>query len=126
VAVSGFALLTEAVTFHFKDRIMIDKKQPSLIGIDTTYADNADGVHQKHQQHIPDSFLTNLADMRHTSSQTREGEFMKVASIPTVVVEKWMREGFDILGDRNIKPADIVKKLKAEGLEDFLATSKRV
>ena len=105
---------------------MTDKKQPSLVGIDTTYADNADGVHRKHQQHIPDSFLSNLADMRHNSSQTREGEFMKVASIPTVVVEKWMREGFDILGDRNIKPADIVKKLKAEGLEDFLATSKRV
>lgn len=105
---------------------MTDKKQPSLIGIDTSFHDNADGVYRKHQQHIPSSFLTNLSDMRHNSTQTREGEFMKVASIPTVVVEKWMREGFDILGDRNIKPADIVKKLKAEGLEDFLTTNKRV
>lgn len=105
---------------------MTDKKHPDLLDINTTFDANADGVYRKHQQHIPDSFLSNLADMRHTSTQTREGEFMKVASIPTVVVEKWMREGFDILGDRNIKPADIVKKLKAEGLEDFLATSKRV
>lgn len=105
---------------------MTDKKHPDLLDINTTFDGNADGIYRKHQQHIPDSFLSNLADMRQTSSQTREGEFMKVASIPTVVVEKWMREGFDILGDRNIKPADIVKKLKAEGLEDFLATSKRV
>jgi hypothetical protein len=51
---------------------------------------------------------------------------MKLASIPTVVVEKWMREGFDILTDRNITPAQIVKKLKEENLDGFLATEKRL
>jgi hypothetical protein len=105
---------------------MTDKKQPNLIGIDTTFHGDADGINRKHTQHIPDSFLKNLADMRHNSTQTREGEFMKLASIPTVVVEKWMREGFDILTDRNITPAQIVKKLKEENLDGFLATEKRL
>lgn len=105
---------------------MTDKKPTPLIGVDTNFYDNADGVYRKHDQHIPSSFLQDLADMRHNSSMKREDEYMKVASIPTVVVEKWLREGFDIMGDRNISPADIVKKLKAEGLEDFLATGKRV
>jgi hypothetical protein len=42
-----------------------------------------------------------------------------------VVVEKWMREGFDIMGP-GITAADIVKRLKAENLDAFLTTDKSV
>ena len=126
-ALRGFALLILGVALLFKGYLMTDKKQPTpLIGVDTTFHDNADGVFRKHNQHIPDSFMQDLSDMRHNSATQREDEFMKVASIPTVIVEKWLREGFDIMGDRNITPADVVRKLKAEGLDDFLATGKRV
>jgi hypothetical protein len=50
---------------------------------------------------------------------------MKVASIPAVVVEKWMREGFNIL-DQNIDGREIVKRLKAENLDAFLTTDKGI
>jgi hypothetical protein len=49
-----------------------------------------------------------------------------VAEVPTMLVEVWARQGFDIVNDRNIKARDIVKRLKAEGLDDFLTTNKRV
>ena len=55
-----------------------------------------------------------------------EDEFMHVAAVPTAVVEHWARQGFDILRDKNIKAKDIAKRLKAEGLDQFLCTSKKV
>jgi hypothetical protein len=75
-------------------------------------------------QDIPQWHLDNLKDQRHNSSQTKEGDFMKVASIPVAVVEKWKREGFDILSDRNITGKQIVNKLKSENLDAFLTTEK--
>ena len=50
---------------------------------------------------------------------------MRVASIPTVIVEKWMKEGFNIF-DQNVDGKDIIKRLKAEGLEAFLTTEKSI
>ena len=97
-----------------------------LIGINTEHMEDGDSVLRKHTQEIPQSFLDGLAEQRNNSTAAPEGEFMRVASIPTVVVEKWMREGFDILSDRNIKGADIVKRLKAENLDAFLTTEKSI
>jgi hypothetical protein len=49
---------------------------------------------------------------------------MKVASIPVAVIEKWMREGFDVMRDKNITAKEIVNKLKNENLDAFLTTEK--
>lgn len=87
---------------------------------------DVDGLHIRKDQEITDEFLTDLKDRRFDSVGTREGEYMHVASIPVAVIEKWMREGFNILNDRNITYKQIVARLKAEGLDAFLATNKRV
>lgn len=84
------------------------------------------GLHVRKDQEITSDFLDDLKDRRFASSQVREKEYMHVASIPVVVIEKWMREGFDILSDKNITHADIVDRLKRDGLDGFLATNKRV
>ena len=104
---------------------MNNDKKTQLIGIDTMYGADADGVFRKHTQDISQSFLDNLATERKESAGRKEGEFMKVASIPTVVVEKWMREGFNIMSGEH-SAHEIVKKLREENLEAFLATEKRV
>lgn len=96
-----------------------------LIGIDTNYNHDVDGVFRKHTQHISDDLLTDLKEQRLESRNKREGDFMRVASIPTIIVEKWMREGFDIINGQH-SAAEIVKKLKEENLEAFLATEKNV
>lgn len=96
-----------------------------LVGIDTQYDCDVGGVFRKHTQAISDDFLTSLKDQRNASKDQREGEFMRVASIPVVVVEKWMREGFDIMSGKHTA-AEIVKRLKQENLDAFLTTEKSV
>ena len=83
-------------------------------------------VTRKHTQNISQQFLDDLKDARNESTKKAMGEFHRVASIPTVIVEKWMREGFNIMTDRNITGADIVKRLKAENLDAFLTTEKSI
>ena len=98
----------------------------NLIGINTDFIQDEGRVLRKHTQEIPQWHLDALKEQRNNSTAAPEGEFMRVASIPTVVVEKWMREGFDILSDKNITGADIVKRLKAENLDAFLTTEKSI
>ena len=102
-----------------------DSNQPKLIGVTADFGENADGLFVKKSQDIPQHLIDDIADHRKASSGKREGNFMKVASIPTVIIEKWMSEGFNIF-DSNIKAADIVKRLKAENLEAFLTTEKSI
>jgi len=96
-----------------------------LFDIDTNYDQDSDGVFRKHTQHISQEFLDGLKEQRNASLDQREGEFMRVASIPVVVVEKWMREGFDLFSGQH-SAHEIVRKLKEENLEAFLTTDKRV
>lgn len=77
----------------------------------------------KGEQDVADHVLDDLKDLRTRSASRREGEFMKVASIPVVVVDKWMREGFDVF---KASAKEIVAKLNAEDLGHFMATSKRI
>jgi len=104
---------------------MTQTKQPKLLGVTTDFGENADGLFIKKTQDISTNHLDALKQQRNDSLSQREGEFMKVASIPAVVVEKWMREGFNIL-DQNIDGREIVKRLKAENLDAFLTTDKGI
>ena len=101
------------------------KKQPKLITIDTDYGADVGGVFRKHTQHISDDFLTRIKEQRNESKNRREGEFMSVAQIPTIVVEQWMRDGFDIFSGEH-SAAEIVARLKRENLQAFLTTEKSV
>ena len=100
-------------------------KKVDLVGIDTQYGCDVGGVFRKHTQEISDDFLTSLKEQRNASLDQREGDFMRVASIPVVVVEKWMREGFDVMSGKH-SAAEIVKRLKQENLHAFLTTDKSV
>jgi hypothetical protein len=104
---------------------MDTKSQPTLVGVTTEFGENADGLFIKKSQDIPQHLLDDLKDQRNQSTTRREGEFMKVASIPTVIVEKWLKEGFNIL-DPNVNGKEIVRRLKAENLDAFLATDKEI
>ena len=100
-------------------------KKVDLVGIDTQYDCDVGGVYRKHTQAISDDFLTSVKEQRNASKDQREGDFMRVASIPTIVVEKWMREGFNIMSGEH-SAAEIVKRLKQENLHAFLTTEKSV
>jgi len=72
----------------------------------------------RQQQDITQEYLDDLKDKKY--SKKRPGaEYHRLASIPTVIVEKWKREGFDIF-DQNVKAADIIKRLQREDLTYFI------
>lgn len=87
------------------------------------FQDNVDGLLIKGHQEIDQGLLDGLKDKRLASHNQREGEFMHVAAIPVVVVEQWLREGFDVF---TADGREIVKRLKQQGLEHFLATDKQI
>lgn len=94
--------------------------------VQQSFGENADGLFVKNEQHISQDFLDELKNERDHSAGQREKDFMKVASIPMVVVEKWQREGFDILTDQNISAAQIMTRLRNEHLDGFITTDKRL
>lgn len=103
-----------------------DKKPKSQLGmhdVNLDWLENAEGLASKQTQHISQEFLDDLKDSRIQSTKQREGDFMRVASIPTAVVDKWKREGFDIFEETG---AAIVKRLKDEDLGFFMATDKTI
>ena len=77
----------------------------------------------KRTQEIPDWYLDQLQDAKFESAKRPEGDFMRVASIPVGIVEKWKREGFDIYRE----PVQaIIKRLQLEGYDKLITTAKRV
>lgn len=92
-------------------------------GINVSLKSYADGHVIETCQTIPDDLLESLADKRLASHSVREGEMQHVASIPAALVDRWMREGFDVFNEPVRKT---VARLKAENFGHFLATDKQV
>lgn len=76
-------------------------------------------------QDVDDRLLSQLNDKRLASQHAKMGDLHHVCSIPTVIVEKWMAEGFNIF-DKNVSLPDVVKRLHSEDMSLLMATSKRV
>lgn len=97
--------------------------KPVLNDIITSFGQNADGVFRRHDQEIPEDYLSSLKQARDASGQERAGEYHRVASIPVALVEQWMREGYDVFKE---PIRDTVARLKREGLDAFVTTQKRI
>ena len=95
----------------------------NLIGINTEYKDEVDGLVQKRTQELPQEFLDSLKERRNESTRQREREHMHVASIPVIVIEQWLREGFKYW---EATGPEIVKRLREQNLDAFITTDKRV
>jgi hypothetical protein len=75
-------------------------------------------------QEIPDTFISMLKQIRMDSMGQREKNFMHAAAVPTGVHEVWMkRDGYDCTRE---PIRQTIKKLRAEGLDAFITTNKRV
>lgn len=97
-----------------------------LINPEITFHEDTDAaLVVKKEQAIPQSFLDRLKTARDESANNRMGDYHRVASIPTVVVEQWMRDGFNIY-DKNVTAKEIVARLQRENLGAFMTTTKRI
>lgn len=79
----------------------------------------------KRTQNVDDSLLDRIADKRLSTQHSRMGDMHHVASVPTVIVEKWMAEGFNIF-DKNVTIPEILRRLQSEDMQRLIATSKNI
>lgn len=82
---------------------------------------NSDGLVIQKSQEIPQWYVDQLKDQRFNSKSNPAGEYHRAASIPVVIVEKWLKEGYDVY---NEPVAKSLARLKAEGLDYFITTDK--
>ena len=95
----------------------------NLIGINTEYKEEVDGLVRKQTQELPQEFIDSLKERRNESTKQREGEYMHAASIPVIVIEQWIREGFKYW---EATGPEIMKRLRDQNLDAFIVTDKRV
>lgn len=87
-----------------------------------SFGENTEGLIIQTFQQIPQEFTDALKAERYENSQSRvKGEYHRVASIPVVVIDKWMREGFDFY---QASAKQIITRLKLENLDDFITSDK--
>ncbi len=86
-----------------------------------SFGNNADGLFVKHAQEIPDDFLSGLRTERSHNASHKAGEMHRVASIPVVLVEMWLKEGFDIHKE---SAKAIVARLRSHDLDAFITSDK--
>jgi hypothetical protein len=91
-----------------------------LHDVEWDIGNNVDGLFVKKDQYISDEFLTANADSRFESKAPSK-DYHRFASIPVVVVEQWLKQGFDVYKE---SPKAIVKRLRSENLEAFLTSNK--
>ena len=94
-----------------------------IIDSDYAFGENTDGLYIEHHQNITQSFLDRLKDVRNGSTAAPAAEFHLAASIPTIVYEKWLREGYDVQQEPINKT---LARLRNEHLDAFIATDKRL
>jgi|TARA_B110000211_G_scaffold233285_1_gene299079 hypothetical protein len=94
-----------------------------LVGVTTDFIAQSGDLIAKHTQNISQAFLDDLKDAKHDSAKAPIGDMMRVASIPTAVIEQWTREGFNIYEESG---KAIIKRLREQSLDAFITTEKRI
>lgn len=96
---------------------------PKIIDTNVRLVPNGSGeLAVSYEQEIPSEFLQELQD-RFVGTRDPSGELLCVAVIPTAIVDRWMREGFNVFEETH---AASVARLRAENLQKFITTSKRI
>jgi len=89
--------------------------------IKVDFQENTEGLLIQKTQDIPQEHLDYLKAYRADNSSGRMGEYHRAASIPTIIHEKWLSEGYDC----TVEPIrKTLAKLRAEGLDYFITTDK--
>jgi hypothetical protein len=94
-----------------------------LLDNEVQFEQNADGLYLVHQQAITSDFLDRCKDLRSAQADFHKREMNQVASVPTHVIEIWLRQGRDAW---NASPREIVQWLEKDNLHAFITSPGRV
>ena len=92
-----------------------------MFDVRSSFRDTVDGLALHQEQQITSQYLDALREDKHHSLNPMNGDLARVASVPVAVVERWLREGFNIY---QASAKDIVKRLRSEDLDDFITTKR--
>lgn len=101
---------------------MKDIDQSKIHDIGINFDENSEGLVIEKAQTIPEEYIKSLQEERFGSKHERAGDFHRAASIPVVIHEKWLKEGYDCTKEPIKKT---LAKLKAEGLDYFITSDKQ-
>ncbi|TFU06163.1 hypothetical protein EUV02_03895 [Polymorphobacter arshaanensis] len=91
---------------------------------------SSDGMFSGHivgHQVITDEFMKENEELRTLDGQKfrKNTDAILACRIPEAVFNKWCRQGFNILSDKNITVPMILARLRLEALDGFITTNKR-
>ncbi len=93
-----------------------------ILDAEATITRDVDGLVLEKTQELTPDFLAWCQSVKDASHE-RATDYHLAVSVPTIFVEKWAREGFDIY---RASLKDIRKRLHAEGLDAFDVSKKRL
>lgn len=99
------------------------KYDQSVYDNETILVPDGDQLVRVHTQRIDDDFLNGLREEKAAKAGLRSKDWDKAVSVPTFVVDLWRRQGFDFF---RMSVKETVAKLRADGLDAFVATEKSV
>lgn len=96
---------------------------PSVIDVGTNVVEQVGELAFRKRQEVPQWFLDQLRAIKGDSVSKREGNFMLVASVPVVIHDQWLSEGYDMTREPYKKT---LSRLRSLHLDAFIATNKQV
>ena len=94
-----------------------------MFDIGNKFHDTVDGLALHKRQVIPHEFLDGLRAAKDASMAPLKGELHRVASVPVLLVEKWLKEGFNVY---QAPAREILKRLRTEHLDAFITTNRAI
>ena len=92
-----------------------------MFDVHSDFDEDVGGLFLKSEQVITNDFLDRCRLDRDNSLLPMTNDLQRVASVPVAVVEKWLREGFDIYKESG---KAILARLRNEHLDAFITTKR--
>lgn len=77
------------------------------------------------RQEIPSDFWDKVAELKHVQDNAPVGDYLCVATLPELVIEKWFAEGFNIF-DPNVTAKEVLARLRLEDKDRLITTSRQI
>lgn len=104
---------------------MTTEKSNVFHDVQTNLRLNGDTGLVTRRQEIPDAFWDDIAASRTAQDNKPVGDFLHVASIPSLVIEEWYAQGFNIF-DKNVTLPEILARLRLEDKDKLIVTSRSI
>jgi hypothetical protein len=94
---------------------------PAFHSVLRRFGEDADGLHLRRTQYVPDEYLEELRMEREDNRTVRAGDLHRVGSVPAIAIEEMHAEGFDYV---NAPIEDILLWMRLHGYDEWITSNK--